>query len=361
MPLVCAFRLGDMHMSNEELHAGVETPTPPPRLLHRVRDAIRVRRYSPRTERAYVYWIRRYIVFHDKRHPQDMGAPEVTAFLTHLATRENVAAATQSQALAAVLFLYKAVLEIDLPWLDGVVRACRPRRLPTYLEKHELLRLFEQMEGEHALMARFMYGTGLRIGECVSIRVKDLNLDRRELIVRDGKGAKDRITLIPASLVEPLESALERSRRVYEQDRKRNVAGVALPFALDRKYPSAGTSWPWFWLFPMENLSVDPETSVLRRWHVYDQSLARAIARAARRAKLSKVVTSHTLRHSFATHLLAEGYDIRTIQELLGHKDVNTTMIYTHVLNRGGRGVVSPLDRDPDSPPLPRGKRREGS
>ena len=336
-------------MHNDSPTDVVENPTPEapaqPRLVHRIREAIRVRRYSPKTERAYVHWIRRFIVFHGKRHPADMGAGEVTDFLTHLATAENVAAATQSQALAAVLFLYKVVLEIDLPWLDAVIRAKKPRRLPTVLEKLEVRALLDAMEGEHALMARLMYGTGMRIGECVAIRVKDLNLDRREVVVRDGKGGRDRITLLPESLVAPLRQALERSRTVFEEDRSRDLAGVALPFALDRKYPNAGKMWGWHWLFPMGHLSLDPERRILRRWHAYEQTLARAISIAARRAKIEKPVTSHTLRHSFATHLLDEGYDIRTIQELLGHKKVDTTMIYTHVLNRGGRGVVSPLDR----------------
>jgi integron integrase len=337
-----------MHMNTEAPPSTVDNPTPaaqPLRLVERIRAEIRVRRYSPRTERAYIYWIRRFIVFHGRRHPSEMGAAEVSAFLSHLATVENVAAATQSQALAAVLFLYRAVLGIDLPWLDDVIRAKRPRRLPSVLEKHEVRALLEKMEGEHALMARLMYGTGMRIGECVAVRVKDLNLDRRELIVRDGKGGKDRMTLVPSSLVQDLRDALGRSREVFDEDRRRNRAGVPLPYALERKYPDAGKSWAWHWLFPMDHLARDPETGIRRRWHAYEQTLARAIALAARRAKIEKPVTSHTLRHSFATHLLDEGYDIRTIQELLGHKDVSTTMIYTHVLNRGGRGVVSPLDR----------------
>ena len=352
-------------MSKDSDPETVELPTPAapsqPRLVHRIREAIRVRRYSERTERAYVYWIRRFIVFHGKRHPTEMGGPEVAEFLTHLATVDNVAAATQSQALAAVLFLYKAVLEIELPWIDGVIRAKKPQRLPTVLERRDVRALFDAMDGEHALMARMMYGTGMRIGECVAIRVKDLNLDRREVIVRDGKGGKDRITLLPESLVDPIRQALERSREVFDEDRRKGIAGVPLPFALDRKYPEAGKMWGWHWLFPMDHLSLDPGKRILRRWHAYEQTLARAIALAARRARLEKPVTSHTLRHSFATHLLDEGYDIRTIQELLGHKKVDTTMIYTHVLNRGGRGVVSPLDDEPgasDSKRRKRGGRR---
>ena len=317
----------------------------PPRLVRRIRQAILVRRYSIRTERAYVHWIRRFIVFHGRRHPAEMGKAEVTAFLNHLATDKQVAAATQAQALAGVLFLYKEVLEIDLPWLDEVIRARRPRRIPTVLERHEVRELLDAMQGDHATMARLMYGTGMRIGECVAIRVKDLNLERRELVVRDGKGGKDRMTVLPASLVEPLREVLERSRAVYDQDRYDHRPGVALPYALERKYPAAGKLWGWHWVFPQDHLSTDPRSGIVRRHHAYDQTLARAIATAARKAKIVKPVTSHTLRHSFATHLLDDGYDIRTIQELLGHKDVSTTMIYTHVLNRGGRGVVSPLDR----------------
>jgi integron integrase len=337
-----------MHMTNDSIAESVEFPTPrphAPRLIQRVREAIRVRHYSLRTERAYVYWIRRFVLFNGRRHPVEMGGAEVTAFLTHLATKENVAAATQAQALAAILFLYRCVLELELPWLDGVIRARRPRRLPTVLERSEVHALLDLMEGEHALMARLMYGTGIRIGECVAIRVKDLTLERRELIVRDGKGSKDRITMLPLSLVEPVKGALGRSREVFELDRRRDRPGVALPCALERKYPNAGKMWGWHWLFPQDHLSTDPRSGIVRRHHAYDQTLARSIALAARKARLAKPVTSHTLRHCFATHLLHDGYDIRTIQELLGHKDVSTTMIYTHVLNRGGRGVVSPLDR----------------
>ena len=314
-------------------------------LLSRVRQAIRLRRYSLRTEEAYLHWIRRFIHFHGKRHPREMGGVEVTAFLSHLANEDEVATATQAQALAAVLFLYKNVLEVELPWLDGIVRAKRPRRIPTVLEREEVRQLLDGMDGVHGLMARLMYGTGMRIGECVAVRVKDLGLKRRELIVRDGKGGKDRVTVLPAVLVTPLEEQLAFSRKVFEHDRERNRPGVELPFALDRKYPGAGRLWAWHWVFPQGKLSTDPRSGIVRRHHAYDQTLARAIVVAARRAAIERPVTSHTLRHSFATHLLQEGYDIRTIQELLGHKDVSTTMIYTHVLNRGGRGVVSPLDR----------------
>lgn len=318
-----------------------------PRLLDRVREEIRTRRYSLRTERAYLLWIRQYILFHGKRHPQGMGAEHVTAFLSHLANERNVAAATQNQALAALLFLYKNVLAVELPWLGQIVRAKPSRHLPTVLERHEVASLLDKIDEQHRLMARLMYGTGMRIGECVAVRVKDLNIERRQMIVRDGKGAKDRVTVLPASLIDPLRTALDATREVFDRDHRLGRPGVELPFALERKYPNAGKSWGWHWLFPQANLSVDPRSGIVRRHHAYAQTLARAITVAARRAGIVKPVTSHTLRHSFATHLLDDGYDIRTIQELLGHKDVTTTMIYTHVLNRGGRGVVSPLDRVP--------------
>jgi len=324
----------------------MDTPTPStPPLVARFREAIRVRHYSLRTERVYLYWIRKYLRFHGMRHPASMGGPEVTAFLSHLANDENVAAATQSQALAALLFLYKAVLEIDLPWLDQVVRAKRPHRLPTVLERSEVRALLDAMHGEYGLMARLMYGTGMRIGECCALRVKDVSLERRELVVRDGKGGKDRMTVLPKQLVDALAQQIGGSRDVYFRDRAEDQPGVALPYALERKYPNAGKAWGWYWVFPQDHLSRDPRSGIVRRHHVYDQTVARAIAAASRQAGIVKPVTSHTLRHSFATHLLDDGYDIRTIQELLGHKDVSTTMIYTHVLNRGGRGVVSPLDR----------------
>jgi integron integrase len=324
------------------------TPVPDPagsKLLADVRDAIRVRHYSLRTEEAYVYWVRRYVVHSGKRHPSELGGAHVSAFLSHLANEENVAAATQAQALSALLFLYKHVLEMELPWMQDIVRAKRPRRLPTVLERSEVNALLDRMEGEHALMACLMYGTGMRIGECIAVRVKDLDLSRRSLVVRDGKGGKDRITVVPAKLVEPLTSQLARSRAVFDHDRASRRPGVALPYALERKYPGAGKLWGWHWVFPQDHISIDPRSGVARRHHAYEQTVARAIAHAARAARIVKPVTSHTLRHSFATHMLDDGYDIRTIQELLGHKDVSTTMIYTHVLNRGGRGVVSPLDR----------------
>lgn len=318
---------------------------PRPGLLATLREQVRVRHYSLRTERAYVMWVRRFIRFHDGRHPREMGAEEVAAFLSSIATRGRVAAATQNQALAALLFLYRHVLEQQLPWLSEVVRAKQPRRLPTVLTESEVASLLSNMEGETGLMARLLYGAGLRISECLALRVKDLDFERGELMVRGAKGGKDRVTLLPAALAAPLQAQLRMARQWFDQDRAAGLAGVELPFAYARKNPSAATSWGWFWVFPMDHPARDPRTGIRRRHHFYDQTLSRALQRAARRAGIVKPVTAHALRHSFATHLMARGYDIRTVQELLGHKDVSTTMIYTHVLNRGGRGVVSPLDR----------------
>lgn len=316
-----------------------------PGLLATLRERLRSRHYSLRTERAYVLWVRRFVAFHGRRSPRELGGAEVTAFLSALANRGNVAAATQNQALAAILFLYREVLALDLPWLAEIVRAKKPRRLPTVLTAAEVQSLLSRIDGIHGLMARLMYGTGMRISECVALRVKDIDLERREIVVRQGKGGKDRMTVLPASLLEPMKMQLSRSRLVFEADRRAGVPGVELPYALERKYPGAGRMWGWHWAFPQDHLSVDPRSRIRRRHHYYEQTLARAITAAARQCALAKPVTSHTLRHSFATHLMQQGYDIRTIQELLGHKDVSTTMVYTHVLNRGGRGVVSPLDR----------------
>jgi len=304
-----------------------------------------MRHYSRRTEVSYVQWVRRYILFHGKRHPAEMGAVEVSAFLSALATVRHVSASTQNQALAALLFLYKEVLSVELPWLGEIVRARQPRRLPVVLTRAEVTLMLSKMEGVHALMARLMYGTGIRLAECLELRVKDVELARRELVVRQGKGAKDRITMFPASLLEDMVAHLASVRRVYEHDRSRDRPGVELPGAYALKNPSAARSWGWHWVFPQATLSADPRTGIVRRHHVFGQTFQRALKRAASRAAIAKPVSSHTLRHSFATHLMESGYDIRTVQELLGHKDVSTTMIYTHVLNRGGRGVVSPLDR----------------
>ena len=316
-----------------------------PKLLDQVKNAIRIRHYSLRTEASYVYWVRWFIRYNGLRHPRDMGAREVTAFLTHLAVDHDVASATQHQALSALLFLYKQVLEIDLPWLDEVVRPKKPVRLPTVLNEGEVECVLALMSGVHGLMARLIYGSGLRLSECLRLRVKDVDFVRREVMVRDGKGAKDRVTMLPLRLVEPLREHLGNARRLFDADLLADRPGVYLPHALERKYPAAGKSWAWFWVFPADRVSVDPRSGIERRHHVYERSLQRALKASVAQAGVCKTVSVHTLRHSFATHLLQNGYDIRTVQELLGHSDVSTTMIYTHVLNRGGRGVASPLDR----------------
>ncbi|HIE54494.1 MAG TPA: integron integrase [Chromatiaceae bacterium] len=315
-----------------------------PRLLDQVRHRCRVKHYSIRTEKRYVDWIRRFILFHNKRHPSEMGAPEVEAFLTWLAVERNVAPSTQNQALAAILFLYREVLEIELPWLDGVTRAKKPPRLPVVLSESEVKRVLAQLDGTQLLVASLLYGSGLRLMEALRLRVKDVDLERKEITVRSGKGGKDRRTLLPTRLAEPLQSQLDRVRILHEQDLHQDLAPVYLPHALEHKYPNAGKELAWQFLFPSSRPARDPRSGIFRRHHRHSASVQRAIKHAVRRAGITKPATSHTLRHSFATHLLEKGYDIRTVQELLGHKDVRTTQIYTHVLNRGGNAVRSPLD-----------------
>ena len=315
-----------------------------PRLLEQVRGRIRFKHYSIRTEQAYLDWIKRFIRHFGKRHPRDMGAAEVQEFLTHLAVAGRVAASTQNQAKSALLFLYREVLLVELPWLDDVEAAKTPKRLPVVLTRGEVLAVLARMDGTHALIARLLYGTGLRIMECLRLRVKDVVFERGEILVRDGKGAKDRVTVLPASQASGLREHVERVREVHRQDLVAGYGEVYLPYALDRKYPEAGRELMWQYVFPSAALSVDPRSGQVRRHHVQDQTVQRAIRAAARAASIDKPVSPHTLRHSFATHLLESGYDIRTVQELLGHADVKTTMIYTHVLSRGGRGVVSPVD-----------------
>ncbi len=316
----------------------------PTRLLDQVRGRIRSKHYSLRTEHAYVGWIRRFILFHRKRHPSGMGAAEIETLLTHLATVGNVAASTQNQALSAVLFLYREVLVVDLPWLENITRAKRPARLPVVLTATEVRRVLAHMQGTTGLMARILYGAGLRVMECARLRVKDVEFSRREIVVREGKGSKDRVTVLPQSVINPLKAHLSQVRALHEQDLECGFGEVYLPHALSRKYPRAGREWGWQYVFPADRLSLDPRSGAKRRHHVDGKALRRAMQQAVRGAGIAKPATPHTLRHSFATHLLESGYDIRTVQELLGHKDVSTTMIYTHVLNRGGRGVRSPLD-----------------
>ncbi len=319
--------------------------TKPPRLLDQVRARMRRLGLAIRSEEAYVGWIRRFILANEKRHPREMGAREVEAFLTALAVRDQVAAATQNQALAALLFLYREVLETELPWMDDIRRAKRPERLPVVLSREEAGALLGELSGSCWLQAAILYGSGLRLMECLRLRVQDVDFARREITVRHGKGGKDRRTMLPAALVEPLRAQLAEARRLHERDLAAGFGAVWLPDALARKYPNAAREWLWQYLFPASRRSVDPRSGVERRHHLDESVLQRAVKQAARRAQLGKPATCHTLRHCFATHLLESGYDIRTVQELLGHADVSTTMIYTHVLNRGGRGVVRPLDR----------------
>jgi integron integrase len=315
-----------------------------PKLLDQVRDRIRVKHYSIRTETQYLHWIKRFILYHDKRHPRDMGADEVGAFLTHLATAGQVSASTQNQALSALLFLYREILDVELPWLNEVIRAKKPQRLPVVLSKNEVGRVLERLDGTYGLMGRLLYGTGMRLMECCRLRVKDIDFDRGEIVIRDGKGAKDRVTMLPALLVQPLREHLAKRRLVYQDDADKGMAEVFLPDALARKYPNAATEWGWQYVFCSGSYSVDPRSGKPRRHHIDEKLLQRAMKKAVIASGIAKPATPHTLRHSFATHLLESGYDIRTVQELLGHSDVSTTMIYTHVLNRGGRGVSSPLD-----------------
>lgn len=315
-----------------------------PGLLEVVRGCLRAKHYSLRTERVYLGWIRRYVQFHARRHPRELGAEHVEAFLTHLAVDGHVAASTQNQALAALLFLYRDVLEQELPWLENLVRAKRPERVPTVLSRHEVQALLLQMDGLTALVARLLYGTGLRLMEGLRLRIKDVDFGRNEITVRDGKGAKDRRTVLPATLVEPLRHQIERALALHRHDLEAGLGEVWLPHALARKYPNAAREPGWQYVFPSPRRSRDPRSGAERRHHLDDAVLSRALRRARVAAGLMKPVTAHTLRHSFATHLLEAGYDIRTVQELLGHKDVATTQIYTHVLNRGARGVLSPLD-----------------
>ena len=316
-----------------------------PRLLDQVHEAIRRRYFSRRTEEAYVHWIKRFIYFSGRRHPAALGEAEVTEFLNHLATERKVAASTQNQALSALLFLYKEVLGRELAWLDGLHRATRPPRLPVVLTRNEVERLLAELQGLRWLIASLLDGAGLRVMECLRLRVKDVDLGYRQILVRDGKGEKDRVTRMPEKLAAPLAAHLARVRSLHARDLEAGFGEVSLPYALARKYPRAGREWVWQYLFPANHRSPDPEDGVVRRHHLYDSVPQRAIREAAHAAGIAKRVSCHTLRHSFATHLLESGYDIRTVQELLGHSDVSTTMIYTHVLNKGGRGVKSPLDR----------------
>ena len=315
----------------------------PPKLLDRARAIMRMRHYSLSTEKTYVSWMRQYILFHDKKHPKDMAEREIEAFLTSLALDRNVSASTQNQAFNAILFLYRDVLKIELDEIDSF-RANEPDRLPVVCTKEECLSIFRQMKGVSLLVCKLLFGGGLRLKECLRLRIKDLDYALDQIVVRSGKGFKDRTTIFPGSLKPEIGEHLEKVKKQHEQDLANGFGSVYLPYALARKYPNASRQWGWQYVFPAANISKDPRSGEMRRHHVYDGTVQRAVAEAVKKTDINKHVTPHVFRHSFATHLLSEGYDIRTIQELLGHKDVATTMIYTHVLNKGGKGVRSPLD-----------------
>ncbi len=317
---------------------------PPAKLLDRVRYRIRVMGYSIRTEQSYVSWIRRFILFHNKRHPQDMGKGEIEAYLTHLAVTRHVAPSTQNQAFNALLFLYRKVLEIEFPENINAYRSKRPTRLPTVLTKAETIKIISMITGFHQIMVKILYGSGLRSIECLRLRIKDLDFDMSQIIVRDGKGKKDRVSILPEDIKNPLLRHLIFIRQIHENDLSKGFGRVYLPYALAKKYKNADTEFAWQYVFPAKTISIDPRTGTKRRHHIHQSSLNKAVKIAAKRAQINKLISCHTFRHSFATHLLQDGYDIRTVQELLGHKDVSTTMIYTHVLNKGGRAVRSPLD-----------------
>lgn len=316
----------------------------PKKLLEQVSDAIRIKHYSSRTEKTYIDWIKRYILFHDKRHPKDMGAEEIQAFITHLATQKQLAASTQNQALSAVIFLYRYVLKIDITLPSDIIRAQKSEALPVVLTHHEAMSVINKMTGVSQLMTKILYGSGLRLMECLRLRVKDIDFGNHQIIVRDGKGEKDRLTMLPDVLISDLQTHLKTVDDIHQQDLKAGYGEVYLPYALARKYPNAPKEWIWQYLFPAFARSVDPETKKIRRHHLDESVLQKAIRQTARIVGIDKPVSPHVFRHSFATHLLQNNYDIRTIQELLGHKDVKTTMIYTHVLQRGGLAVKSPLD-----------------
>lgn len=314
------------------------------KLLDQVRERIRYLHYSRRTEEAYVHWSRAFIRFHGIRHPADLGGPEVEAFLSWLSNDRGVSVSTHRQALSALLFLYGKVLQLDLPWMTNIGRPQVKRRLPVVLSQAEVMAVLAHLEGTHRLLAQLLYGTGMRITEGLQLRVKDLDFEHGAVIVREGKGGKDRVVMLPQSLVGGLRGQLNAARSLWTLDQEAGRGGVFMPDALERKYPRAGSSWGWFWVFPQAEHSTDPRTGIVRRHHLYDQTFQRAFKRAVAAAGITKPASPHTLRHAFATHLLQSGYDIRTVQELLGHADVATTMIYTHVLKVGGGGVRSPMD-----------------
>ena len=326
-----------------------EPSSKPKKLLDQVMDTIRLKHYSDRTGETYTYWIRKYLHFHKTpqgvfRHPTEMGMPEVEAFLTYLATEQNLSASSQNQALSALLFLYRDVLKIELPYSADLIRANKPKRLPVVLNKNEVQRIFQHLDGLYLLLAKLLYGAGLRVSECVQLRVKDIDFEYSQIIVRDGKGEQDRVTLLPFSLIDPLRKHLSEVKKIHTRDLEQGNGRVGLPYALARKYPYVDREWGWQYAFPSATLAPEKETGLMRRWHMSESTLQKAVKQAIRKAGINKHASCHTFRHCFATHLLESGYDIRTVQELLGHKDVKTTMVYTHVLNRGPKSVKSPLD-----------------
>jgi integron integrase len=321
------------------------SPTSKPKLLDQVREAIRTRHYSYRTEKAYVHWMKRFIFFHNKRHPAEMGETEIGQFLSSLAANSHVGASTQNQALNALLFLYRDVLKKEIGYVNGVIRAKRPHRLPVVLTRQEIRSILGCLDGSDWLMAMLLYGAGLRLMECLRLRVKDIDFATNQIVVRAGKGDKDRHTMLPAAVKESLCKHLERMKRLHQYYLERGLGRVSLPNALERKYPNAGKEWGWQWVFPASGYFTDKVTGEKLRHHLHESVLQKAVKEAVRKSGVNKPASPHTFRHSFATHLLEDGYDIRTVQELLGHQDVSTTMIYTHVLNRGGKGVFSPADR----------------
>lgn len=325
-----------------------------PKLLDRVRWLLRAKHYSIRTEQAYIDWIRRFILFHKKRHPDEMGEKEISDFLSHLAVEKNVSASTQNQAFSGLLFLYQQVLDRKLDFIDDVQRVKRPAKLPVVFTPAEAQSVLNQLNGDYRLMAELLYGSGLRLLECLRLRVKDVDFGYGQIVVRDAKGLRDRVTILPESVRRPLQLHLEQMKNQHTRDLAAGHGRVYLPFALERKYRNANRSWAWQHIFPADKLSVDPRSGEMRRHHVLEKNLQNAVKLAVKRAGIHKQGSCHTFRHSFATHLLENGYDIRSVQELLGHRDVSTTMIYTHVLNRPGLGIQSPLDRAIQ----PKGRRR---
>jgi len=318
--------------------------TTKPKLLDQVRGVIRTKHYSYRTEQNYAQWIKRFILFHKKRHPKEMGAKEINSFLTYLAVKGKVSASTQNQALCAIVFLYKHVLKIELGDLGNVIRAKKPAKLPVVFTKEEVTKVLNQLTGTNLIMAMLLYGSGLRLSECLQLRVKDIDFQYKQVIVRSAKGDKDRVTLLPEYLIEPLKQHLNYVKGLHEKDLRDGFNSIYMPYALEKKYPKAGQDFGWKFVFPAIQISKDPVTRISRRHHIHESVLQKAVKKAIRQAGIFKHASCHTLRHSFATHLLESGYDIRTVQELLGHKDLNTTMIYTHVLNKGAFGVKSPVD-----------------